>query len=80
MKGLPFAQLLHVNAVQNAWQSRLRKALNPEIQRLVRLIDAYVDRFAKFGDRRDLIEAEWLRHKVAELKAEITKAEALGRD
>lgn len=80
MRGLPFAQLLRVNAVENAWQSRLRKALNPEIKRLVHLIDAYVERFAKFGDRRDLLEAEWLRHRVMELKAEITKAEALGRD
>ena len=54
--------------------------MNPEIQRLVHLIDAYVDRFAKYGDRRDLIEAEWLRHKVADLKAEIAKAESLSGD
>ena len=54
--------------------------MNPEIQRLLHLLDAYVDRFAKFGDRRDLIEAEWLRHKIAELKSEIAKAESLSRD
>lgn len=43
----------------------------------MKMIDAYVDRFAQFGDRRDLQEAEVLRRRVQELKEEIKRAESL---
>lgn len=68
--------------MEDQWKSRLRKALNPEIKRLVKLIDAYTRRYVQFGDSDDLRQADQLRKRVTALKEEIRRSEegrGLGR-
>lgn len=60
-----------------SWQSRLRKALTPEIQNLQRLIDAHTDRYFRLGDYADQLHADVLRKKLTELKQEILRAEEM---
>ena len=60
-----------------SWQSRLRKALTPEIQNLQRLIDAHTDRYFRLGDYADQQHADVLRKKLTALKQEILRAEEM---
>ena len=62
------------------WQSRLRKALAPEILHLQRLIDAHTDRYFRFGDYADQVHADALRRKLTDLKQEILRAERLQQE
>jgi len=63
--------------VDYSWQSRLRKALTPEIQNLQRLIDAHTDRYFRLGDYADQQHADVLRKKLTALKQEILRAEEM---
>jgi hypothetical protein len=69
--------LLASNAVDFSWQSRIRKALRPEIRNLQRLIDAHTDRYFKFGDYSDQQQADVLRRRLTELKQELLRAEEI---
>ena len=60
-----------------SWQSRIRKALRPEIRNLQRLIDAHTDRYFKFGDYSDQQQADILRRRLTELKQELLRAEEI---
>ena len=59
------------------WPSRLRRALNPEIQLLQQMIDAHTDRYFRFGDFSDLQHADVLRKKLTDFKKEILRAEEI---
>ena len=59
------------------WQSKLRKALRPEIRNLQRLVDAYTQRYFRFGDPADKMQADVLRRRLTELKQELLRAEEI---
>lgn len=66
---------LQVDAVDNSWKSPLREELNPEIKRLMKLVDAHTDRYVRMGCLIDLERARQLRLAIREMKQRVISAE-----
>lgn len=65
--------------MDDAWKSKLRRALSPDIHNLQRVLDAHVDRYVRYGDPADQAEADVLRRRITALKQEVLRAEELQR-
>ena len=65
--------------MDDAWKSKLRRALSPEIKQLQRALDAHTDRYVRYGDPEDQVEADFLRRRITALKQEVLRAEELQR-
>ena len=66
---------LQVDAVDSSWKSPLREELNPEIRRLMKLVDAHTDRYVRMGSLIDLERARQLRLAIQEMKQRVIRGE-----
>jgi hypothetical protein len=57
--------------VDNSWKSPLREELNPEIRRLMKLVDAHTDRYVRMGSLIDLERARQLRLEIHAMKQRV---------
>lgn len=69
---------LQPNAVDTSWKSPLRAELNPEIKRLMKLVDAHTDRYVRMGTLEDLHRARQLRLEIRAMKQRVICAEVSG--
>lgn len=73
--GLVCGGSLQGDAVDTSWKSPLREELNPEIRRLMKLVDAHTDRYVRMGSLIDLERARQLRSAIQEMKQRVIRAE-----